>query len=145
MGESEVKKVLVFGITSLDPPYPDLLRASLDTWESVPVEGVETFFYHGGTNPSHYSHPKVVGFVVQELLLNMGYKNLSAFPWALKRDWDYMARVNASCYVRKQKLLAHCQTLPESGVFQGGPLRERRRDKIVFVGRGSVRDFEGRG
>jgi hypothetical protein len=41
-----------------------------------------------------------------------------ALEWALNnKEFDYIARPNANCYVRKQKLFDYVQTLPDSGVF----------------------------
>jgi hypothetical protein len=49
----------------------------------------------------------------------IGYKNLLAFEWALAMPWDFMARVNASCYVHKRRLLEHVQALPTRGLVRG--------------------------
>lgn len=113
-----MKRVLIFVISCWEYPYPQLTQASIDTWDSVPVEGMETFFYCG--LPKQSAPKQVIQFDVPEGLENMGKKNLLAFKWALDHGpWDYMARVNSSCYVRKKMLMERCQSLPEKRLFQG--------------------------
>lgn len=111
-------KILVFVISCNDDPYPSLARASMETWDSVDVDGVETVFYFGW--PPSMIHPKVISVHIHEGLYDMGKKNLLAYRWALENlQWDFMARVNASCYVRKEKLAAYASESPKSGVYRG--------------------------
>lgn len=118
-----MKTVLIFSISCWECPYPALNQASIATWDSVQVDGIKTIFYRGNTQP-HPSNPKIITVNAPESLYDMGRRNLLAFDWALKNEsWDYMARVNASCYVRKKPLLDYCQTLPEKGLFQGVMMR----------------------
>ena len=113
-----MKTVLIYCISCNLPPYPMLMQAALDTWDKLDVPGIETRFYCGGC-PA-IDHPKILHFKVSDNYANMGKKNLLAFDWALDQcEWDYMARINASCYVRKQKLLDYVQDLPEKGLFKG--------------------------
>lgn len=113
-----MKSVLIYVLSAALEPYTSLFKASLGTWDSQPLEGTQTHYYFGqGQRPKH---DRATTFPVPESYNTMSAKNLHAFQWALDNlSWDYMARVNASCYVRKPLLLKAVQELPESGVFRG--------------------------
>lgn len=99
-------------------PYLEMAKTSQETWDSINVPGVETIFYFGSPNKDNTF--KEIYFPVQESLHSMGRKGLMAYTWALQnRKFDYVARVNASCYVNKKLLLEHVQTLPDKEVFAG--------------------------
>lgn len=113
-----MKTVLVFVLSCNKNPYPSLTRASIETWDSLDVDGVNTFYYTA--NPPAVKHPNVIGFDVDDGYNGLGHKNIAAFEYAIASlKWDYMARVNASCYVRKQLLFEECQSLPKTEVFRG--------------------------
>lgn len=111
-----MKTVLVYVLSSGEHPFPLLARTSLGTWDSVVVPGVETMFFSNRVP----EYPKLVCLDVPESLMTMGRKCLLAYKWALEnKQWDYMARVNASCYVRKAMLADYCQSLPGLNLFRG--------------------------
>lgn len=112
-----MKTVLVFVLGSAESPYPELMQASRETWDSIVPEGVLTRYYSNRikTNPA-----RTIQFQVAGDLHSMGRKDLLAYRWALENlTWDFMARVNASCYVRKNALLEYAQSLPATGLFRG--------------------------
>lgn len=111
-----MKKVLIAVIGANMRPYPMLMKAQMETWASRSVPGVDTLFY---STPMTPAMPGVLILEMPDGYYQMGRKNLAMFPHALKRDWDYMARVNASCYVLKAKLLEYVQSLPDSNLFRG--------------------------
>lgn len=120
------KKVLISVISCFDPPYGEMVKTSLNTWDSINIEGCETIFYCGAIKekdqPLYYElkSDKIVGFNIPESLFSMGFKDLAYFEWVLKnREWDYMARVNSSCFVDKKELIKYVQTLPDKEVFEG--------------------------
>lgn len=82
------------------------------------MEGLETLFYSSmGTKPEW---PGLICVNAPEGYYNIGHKNLLAYKWALdNREWDFMARINASCYVSKKLLVDHVQKQPERELFQG--------------------------
>jgi hypothetical protein len=103
-------KVLVAVLSSRQPPWGEMIATSHTTWDAVDVPGVETIYYVG--EPESALENKVVGFPVPEGYNTMGRKNLLAWKWMLDNyEFDFMARVNASCYVHKARLHAHCQDL----------------------------------
>lgn len=113
-----MKRVLIAVIANSGHPYPALVKSSLATWDAVDVPGTETVFYFdrgykGGM-------PKTISVNMDGELLSMGKRNLIAFDWLLKhRQWDFMARVNASTYVRKQRLHDYVQDIPATGLYRG--------------------------
>lgn len=114
----ETKKVLILAIGCSLKPWNKMFNTSLETWDSIEVDGVETIFYFG--NPMQENTNKASYFPIEEHYNTMGNKMLKAFEWALKnKDFDYIARVNSSCYVDKNELIKHVQTLPEKDLFQG--------------------------
>lgn len=120
-------KVLVAVLSTRSHPYGEMIETSKATWDSVDVPGVETVFYVG--EPKSDLNDRVIGFPVRESYHTMGHKNLQGWKWMLdNRDFDFMARVNASCYVHKARLKAHCDTLtPEKylagSIYQGDQKR----------------------
>lgn len=115
-----MKTVLIAGIASTASPghpYPDLVRTSLETWDSVNIPGMDTFFYFNREWTG--SMPKCIRVDWDGALNSMGHRDLLAYRYALTKPWDYMARINASCYVRKQKLMDFVQTLPSEKLFMG--------------------------
>lgn len=95
-----------------------MISTSLETWDSVEVDGVETVFYCG--LPLGDKNKKVLYLPLEETYDNMGHKMIGAFEWALaNKEFDYIARVNSSCYVNKRSLIEYVQTLPDDNVFAG--------------------------
>lgn len=92
------------------------MRVSMDTWDSEQIEDVLTVYYHG--YPHGEPNPRVLQLYMPEGYYAINAKNMMAFQESLNWQWDYMARVNASCYVHKRRLLDHLQHLPDTGVFQ---------------------------
>lgn len=113
-----MKRALILVISSEVRPYGKMIDTSLATWDSIKVEGVQTIFFCGRS--TQLDTDKIKHFPIQEGLYQMGHKGLLAYEWALNTlEFDYVARVNSSCYVSKKKLLNYCQTLPEANVFEG--------------------------
>jgi hypothetical protein len=107
---------LVFVLSCNIPPWNRLMQASMDTWDSEATPNVQTVYYHG--YPHGEANSKVLQLPIPEGYYAINGKNMAAFSESLHWQWDYMARVNASCYVHKGRLLKHVQSLPDTGVFQ---------------------------
>jgi len=109
--------VLIYVLSSHEHPYGDMISTSRNTWDAKIHMETRTLFYCGrpvGNDPEW-----VVSFPVDESYSTMGVKDLLAYRHALTLEWDFMARVNASCYVHKRRLVEHIRTLPSSGVMEG--------------------------
>lgn len=102
---------------SLDP-WQKMHETSINTWDSISVDGVDTIFYFG--NPIRENTDKEIYFNIEESYFTMGEKMIQAFEYSLKnKSFDYIARVNSSCYVDKNKLIEYVQTLPDTNCFAG--------------------------
>jgi hypothetical protein len=116
-----MKKVLILVLSSDFAPYSKMIETSRNTWDSVNIEGSETIFYCSQKdNPTKQNTSKVLYFNVGNSLWDMGHKNIAMFERALQnKEFDYVARVNASCYVNKKALVGYVQDLPNENVFAG--------------------------
>lgn len=95
-----------------------MIKTSQETWDAEPLEGTRTVYYCGRPRVIPNTD-RVIDFEIEEDYNTISHKNLLAFRWALSNgNWDYMARVNSSCYVHKRRLLEHVQGLPETGVMK---------------------------
>ena len=93
----------------------------------------ETLYYCGDSRKPNTD--KVIYLPVKDGLFQMGHKTILALEYALRtKEFDYIARVNASCYVRKDKLVEHCQELPETNVFSGTVVLDPHRPKWLLGG-----------
>ncbi len=99
-------------------PYDKMVETSENTWDSINVDGCETVYYYG--HPlKEYTENKIY-LDIQETYNNLGYKTLMAFDWALQnKEFDYIARVNASTYVEKKELLNYVKDLKNENIFSG--------------------------
>lgn len=100
------------------PPWGKMSITSKQTWDSVPVEGLETVFYYG--RPFQENNGNDIYFDYEEGYDTLGFRDLDAYQWALdNKHWDFMVRINSSCYVHKRNLLKHLQTLPSKKIYSG--------------------------
>lgn len=113
-----MKTALIFVLSSHNPPYAAMIDTAMQTWDAQLLAGTRTVYYCG--NPVGGDTDRVVSFDSGvEDYKTISRKNMLAYEWALRLPWDYMARVNSSCYVHKRRLLDHVQSLPQNGVMRG--------------------------
>lgn len=115
-----MKHVLIMVVSSQEPPYNRMADTQKETWDSIPVNNCETFFYFGGGEKKEHDGYNLY-FDIPESYHNMTIKTVRAFEWVLENAYpfDYVARVNSSTYVNKKKLVEYVQTLPDKKVFNG--------------------------
>lgn len=113
-----MKSVLILAIGCNLSPWDKMFETSSLTWDSIQVDGVNTIFYFG--SPKKENTDKAIYFDIKESYGTMGEKLLQALEWCLKnKSFDYIARVNSSCYVDKTALIQHVQSLPEYNYVAG--------------------------
>lgn len=122
-----MKKALILVLSSDWAPYDRLMQVSMETWDSVNQDGLETVYYCNGTKTNT---DKVIYVDAPTDLFSMGKKTLLAFEWALKnKDFDYISRPQANAYIHKKQLIKYIQGLPDENLFAGieatGPPRFR--------------------
>jgi len=114
-----MKSVLILVLSSDFPPYDKMIETSMQTWDSIEVPGVETMFMCGKSKHKQDTD-RIIYLPVENGLFDMGYKTIGMLELALQnKQFDYVARINASCYVDKNNLLAYVQNLPDTNVFAG--------------------------
>ncbi len=117
----KMKKVLILVLSSDFPPYDKMIQTSLETWDTISVDGAESVFYCSQKdNPKWKNSDKIRYFDTGNSLYDMMDKNAEMYQWALlNKEFDYVARINASCYCDKKELIEYVQTLPTENVFVG--------------------------
>jgi len=119
-----VKTVLIYVLSSKKEPYRKMIDTAMETWDAEPLEGTRTVYYTG--RPTGGDTDRILSFSVPDELNFVGRITLAAFAHALKTwQFDYLARPNISCYVRKKLLLDHCQSLPDRVPWAGARLSAR--------------------
>ncbi len=126
-------KVLIAVLSVRTPPYGQMIDTSKATWDSIEIPGVETIYYVG--SPDTPLEDRVLGTPVQEAYKTIGHKNLHAWKWMLEnRDFDFLARPNASCYVHKARLHEHCKSLPSENYLAGSIVVDDSRPSWIWGG-----------
>lgn len=112
-------KILIVTLTYLDGGiYTKFFESQNDSWNSVEVDGVDTFFLVGNNDKDEIDG-NLIKTNVPESLGNCGYKTLKAFELLKDRDYDYIFRTNSSSYVDKQLLKDYLQDKPRTNFYSG--------------------------
>lgn len=120
------KRVLILVLSCDLPPYRKMIETSQNTWDSIEIENVEVIYITGESKQNGGS--KEVNLPIKETLLSMGLKAIQSFEYVLKhKEFDYVARVNSSCYVDKKELIKFVQTLPDKDLFMCGEVADKPR------------------
>lgn len=116
-----MKRVLILVLSTDKEFYGKLYHASVDTWDSEEVEGVETVFYFARSDRSGLrKEGKCLYTDSDDDFFSMGKKTLFAFKWALDNcAFDYVFRANASLFVHKPGLLRYIQDKPKENLALG--------------------------
>lgn len=113
-------KALILVMSAQRPPWGTLLNTSRETWDSVEHPQTQTIYYCGSDVGTHRGIRNIFFSERDESLPNLTKRTQEAFERAAAMpDWDFVARVNSSCYVHKANLVKHLQFLPTEGVLQG--------------------------
>ncbi len=101
--------VLILVLSARREPWGELMKCSMDTWDSVDHPKTQTLYYCGKSDqPS--SEKVFYSPTYTEDLEDVSSRTIEAFEEALKYDWDYLARPNSSCYVHKHNLVDFLRT-----------------------------------
>jgi hypothetical protein len=129
-----MKRVLILVLSCEDAPYGDMVTTSRYTWDSINVEGVQTLFYFG-ISPYQRADNTCVYLPIKESLATMGEKTIQGLEYALNNyEFDYIARVNSSCYVDKKRLFDYVQTLQDNNLFEGLLVKREKDFDYVWGG-----------
>lgn len=112
-------KILIVTLTYLDGGiYTKFFESQNESWNSVEVEGVDTFFLVGNNDKDEIDG-NIIKTNVPESLVNCGHKTIKAFELLKNLDYDYIFRTNSSSYVDKQLLKNYLEDKPRNNFYSG--------------------------
>lgn len=95
-------RVLIMVLSSKKPPYDKIEKAQRETWDSVVVDGVNTYYYYGDDyDMMHHAFKKALNSV-----------------W--RKKWDVIFRTNSSTYVCKDKIKRYVESIDIKGNLYAG-------------------------
>jgi hypothetical protein len=116
-------RTLVLVLACRADPYPKLVAAIKATWASVPVTGVETLFFFGGSELTMRGLDLLLP--VPDDLAHVGEKTIACFERVLDdRAFDIVFRTNCSSYVDIANLRAFVDAHALRKRFYAGALGE---------------------
>lgn len=110
-------KVLITILSCQNEPYPRLQETIKNTYASHHVDGVEIVYYYGLPRQSNTYNELYLP--IPEKHANIGYKTAYAFEYFLKKEFDYLFRVNCSCYVDQERLVEWLEDKPREEFYAG--------------------------
>lgn len=131
-------KILIMVLSYNEHPFDELMKAQIDTWESVHTKDVGTVFYHGGNKEQKWTAYPNNGFpdkVSYRLSVDatdsyyyMAEKFKEALDFVKGWEYDFVFRTNSSSYVNKQKLVEFASRFPSTGVYAGWTMKDTNHD-----------------
>jgi hypothetical protein len=110
-------KILIIVLSYKDNDiYSKFYKAQKDTWDSLIVDGVETYYLFG----NHHCDE----IIDNELLVNVpepdyGRKTINSFILTQHMNYDYIFRTNSSSYIDKSLLLEYVKDKPKEKYYSG--------------------------
>jgi len=133
-------KILILVLSYDKHPYDELMKAQIETWDSVHEPGVEVMYYYGGLQniaPSdlmvirnyHYSSRVVLNSTDSYYFMAGKFK--SALEVIKSSEFDIIFRTNSSSYVNKKQLVKFANTLPKTGLYSGWEIQGNAGYNVV--------------
>ena len=124
-------KILILVLSYNDgKTYSDFYNAQLSTWDSIIVDGVETYYYFGNHDKNEIIDNNILVNVEEKNINICSHKTLKAFELIKDLEFDYLFRTNSSSYIDKQKLLEFIEDKPTEKYYSG---RLGSHDNIIFA------------
>ena len=113
-----MKKILIIVLSYNDNAiYSKFYKAQKETWGSVNVNNVETYYLFGNQHRNEIIGNEILTNIKEPNLNNCGYKTIEAFELVKDFDFDYIFRTNSSSYVDKQLLLNYSLDKPTNNYY----------------------------
>jgi hypothetical protein len=113
-----MKKILIIVLSYNDNAiYSKFYKAQKETWGSVNVNNVETYYLFGNHHRNEIIGNEILTTIKESNLNNCGYKTIEAFELVKDFDFDYIFRTNSSSYVDKQLLLNYSLDKPTNNYY----------------------------
>lgn len=111
--------VLILVLSARREPWGDMMKCSMETWDSVDHSQAITRYYCGKYDgDSDYRVWNSPNF--DESLEQVAPRTMEAYELALGLpNWDFMARTHSSTYVHKTNLVNFIEALPKENVLCG--------------------------
>lgn len=112
-------KVLILVLSLNDSAdYSNLTVAQKNTWDSINVDNVKTFYLFGNHIKNEIIDNNI--FVnVHETIFNCGQKTIESLEVINSMDFDYIFRVNSSSYVDKELMIKYLLDKPREKYYSG--------------------------
>lgn len=116
-------KLLILVQACQDAPYDNINKCQMDTWDSIHINDVETWYYYGNNGSSDYIIEGNKIFCPCSEAYNMMHWRMSlALKFLINRDWDYIFRTNTSTYVRKDRIKGYIDKMGlKERIYEGVP------------------------
>lgn len=99
--------------------YSKFYESQKKTWDSIIVDGVETYYLFGNHNKNEIINNKILTDVIDKDIYSCGYKTIKSFELINELNYDYVFRTNSSSYVDKQKLIEYVTDKPLDDYYSG--------------------------
>lgn len=98
--------------------YTEFYKTQKQTWDSLHVEGVDTYYYFGNSDDKKIDGNNIF-LGVRESLMNCAYKTIDAFDLVKDFDFDFIFRTNSSSYVDKKLLKKYVENKSNQNFYSG--------------------------
>ncbi len=98
--------------------YTKFMQTQLETWDSIDVEDIKTYFYYGNCSENKICD-NVIHLDISESLENCTSKTLMSFEQIINLDFDYLYRTNSSSYVDKRLIKTLVSDKPKKNFYAG--------------------------
>lgn len=135
MNSKNTPKVLILVLASDKYPSPINEKAQFDTWVQTAFKNnIEVVFYKGGDKTEFSKHYLTLD--IEDGIMQVGYKTIEALKWVYETfEYDYVFRVNSSCYVNIPELIKFLQnTKSKLPLYAGYKLSSSVCNYIIGVG-----------
>lgn len=110
--------ILVLSYNDNGGKYSEFYKMQNDTWDSIQVENIETFYYFGESSENKISGKNI--FVNSpESYENCTPKTIEAFKLLSDKDFDVLFRTNSSSYVDKKLLYEFIKDKVHDDLYMG--------------------------
>ena len=112
-------RTLVLVLSTLERPYPNLIRTQKRTWAARDVAEVDVLFYYGSSGTA--LHGRDLFLDVPDDHESIGHKTLACFEYVLaEREFGLVFRTNSSSYVDLPNLRDWVDTHAQPNRFYAG-------------------------
>lgn len=99
--------------------YSKFYDAQKNTWDSLNVDGVNTYYLFGNHDKNEIIDDKILTDVIDYNTKACGYKTIKSFELTKHLDYDYIFRTNSSSYIDKQLLVDYVIDKPLDNYYSG--------------------------